>query len=60
MNRTECVSPFNRSAHFFTHNFKTFAELFVNLAMRVKAFFPKSATTLLGKQVFWWVPLFTE
>ena len=34
---------------------------FVNLAMRVRALFPKSATTLgLVKQAFWWVSLFTE
>ena len=35
--------------------------LFINLAMRIRALFPKSATTLgLVEQAFWRVPLFTE
>ena len=38
-----------------------FARLFINLAMRIRALFPKSTTTLgLVEQAFWRMPLFTE
>ena len=41
--------------------FRTFARLFFNLAMRTRALFPKSATTLgLVEQAFWRVLLITE
>ena len=41
--------------------FGPFARLFVNLAMCIRALFPKSATTLgLVERAFWRVPLFTE
>ena len=41
--------------------FGPLTKLFINLAMRIRALFPKSATTLgLVEQTFWRVPLFTE
>ena len=41
--------------------FKPFARLFINLAMRIRALFTKSATTLgLVEQAFWRVPPFTK
>ena len=46
---------------FVTILFWPFAGLFINLAMRIRALFPRSATTLgLVEQTFWRVPLFTE
>ena len=46
---------------FVTILFGPFARLFFNLAMRMRALFPKSATTLgLVEQAFWRMPLFTE
>ena len=44
-----------------TNLFTPFARLFINLAMRIRALFPKSATTLrLVEQAFWRMPFFTE
>ena len=41
--------------------FGPFARLFINLTMRIRALFTKSATTLgFVEQAFWRVPLFTE
>ena len=41
--------------------FKPFARLFINLAMRIRALFPKSASILgLVEQAFWRIPLYTE
>ena len=41
--------------------FGLFCRLFINLAMCIRALFPKPTTTLrLVEQVFWRVPLFTE
>ena len=69
MSRIQRVSPFYRIAHasstwplhFCHHSFWTFRRLFINLAMRIRALFLKSATTLgLVKQAFWRMPLFTE
>ena len=46
---------------FVTIIFVPFARLFVNLTMRIRALFPKSATTLgLVQQAFWRMPVFTE
>ena len=46
---------------FVTILFGPFARLFINLAMRVRALFPKPATTLgLVEHAFWRMPLFTE
>ena len=69
MSCAQRVSPFYRMTHdsstwplhFFLNSFETFARLFINLAMRIRALFPKSATTLgLVEQAFWRVPLLTE
>ena len=41
--------------------FGTITRLFFNLAMRIRALFPKSASTLgLVEQAFWRMPFFTE
>ena len=41
--------------------FRPFARLFFNLAMRIRALFPKSESTLgLEKQAFWRMPFLTE
>ena len=46
---------------FVTILFTPFARLFINLAMRIRALFTKSATTLgLVEPAFWRVPLFTK
>ena len=46
---------------FVTILFGPFARLFFNLAVRIRALFTKSATTLgLVEQAFWRVPFFTE
>ena len=46
---------------FVTILLRPFARLFINLAMRIRALFPKSATTLgLVVQALWRVPLFIE
>ena len=48
---TALLSPF----------FRPFARLFFNLAMRIRALFPKSASILrLVEQAFWRMPLLTE
>ena len=45
---------------FVTILFGPFARLFINLAMRIRALFPKSASILgLVEQAFWEMPLFT-
>ena len=47
--------------HFCHHSFWTLSRLFINLAMCIRALFPKPTTTLgLPELAFWRVPLFTE
>ena len=67
--RKQRVSPFYDAAHasstnhctFVTILFGPFAGLFINLAMRIRALFTQSATTLgLVEQAFWRVPFFPE
>ena len=46
---------------FVTILFRPFARLFFNMAMRIRALFSKSASTLgLVEQAFWKMPLLTE
>ena len=46
---------------FVTILLRPFARLFINLAMRMRALFPKSASIFgLVEQAFWRMPLFTE
>ena len=52
---------FNMATALLSPCLRPFARLFINLAMRIRALFPKSATTLgLVEQAFWRVPFFTE
>ena len=65
-NRSPCslmlLIPFQHNhCTFVTILFSPFAGLFFNLAMRIRALFTKSATTLgLVEQAFWRVSFFTE
>ena len=49
------------TALFVTILFRPFARLFINLAMRIRALFPKPASRFaLVEQAFWRMPFFTE
>ena len=57
----EIHNPIVVHCTFVTILSRPFARLFFNLAMRIRALFTKSATTLgLVEQAVWRVPFFTE
>ena len=56
-----CRVLFNIATALLSPFFGPFSRLFINLAMRIRALFPKSATTLgLVEQAFWRVPFSTK